>query len=124
MAMASRVARPERGASVATISARRSAWRPSIRSTRSAVGGSTGRPSDQRSSIAQPWKASRSSGLSTATAATEVAALAGSAGSRVRARSASDAIFSALAITSFGSMPPIGCGTSTTDRCGSPWVAD
>src|SRR5439155_1532821 len=62
-AMACSVARPSRGASVAIASS--AARRPRIFATRASVGGSTGRPSDHSCSIAQTWKASRSSGDST-----------------------------------------------------------
>jgi hypothetical protein len=74
-AISSRVARPSSGASVATSS---SAVPPtSSRRTRSGVGGSTGKPSDQPSSITKSWNASRSSGASISSGGVGRAAAAG-----------------------------------------------
>src|SRR5205809_238200 len=83
-AIASRVATPRRGASIAITSALRGARGPRIRATRSAVGGSTGMPSDQPSARAKSWNRSMSAGAVTV-AATGADAATGGAGSRVSA---------------------------------------
>src|SRR5262245_47697341 len=118
-AIVSSVATPCRGASVATTSsARRS---PRMRTTRERVTGRTGRPSPQPWVITNSWKASRSSGPMTVSAA--AVAVTG-AGSRVRALTTSSTMLSARLRTSSAATPPIGCDTVTTGSCGTPSAAD
>src|SRR5262245_780187 len=118
-AIVSSVAMPCRGASVATASSARR--RPRIRATRRRVEGSTGRPSPQPWVITNSWKASRSSGPATVSAAG--VAVTG-AGSCVSAFTTASTIPSARLRTSSAGTPPIGCDTVTTGRWGRPSAAE